>query len=80
MDCIFAKISFTIFTINGISYVTHMPLVVTGYIALAMLIYCYYMSNKHANSELWWKYHMMFHLLITYNQLITIKSIADNCH
>ncbi len=79
MDCIFAKISFTIFTVNGIVYITHMPLVITGYGALTGLIYCYYMSNKYAKSELWWKYHMMFHLFVASAQFISIKG-ADNWH
>ena len=76
-DVIMAKISFIIFTVYGVQYVTWMPFVVTGYGALVALIYCYYMSNKHADSDLWWKYHMMFHLLISYTQFIGIKSIAD---
>ena len=77
MDCIFAKISFFVYMISGVPYVTSIPFVVTGYSALFTLIYCYYMSNKHGDSDLWWKYHMMFHLLIAYNQIICIKSIAD---
>ena len=76
-DVIMAKISFTIYTVNGIIYVTWLPFVVTGYGALFALIYCYYMSNKHGDTDLWWKYHMMFHLLIAYTQIICIKSIAD---
>jgi hypothetical protein len=76
-DVIMAKISFIIFIVYGVPYVTWIPFVVTGYTSLVVLIYCYYMSNKHSNSELWWKYHMMFHLLISYTQYIAIKSIAD---
>jgi hypothetical protein len=35
-------------------------------------------ANSYYNdTELWWKYHMMFHLLVSYNQIISIKSIAD---
>ena len=77
MDVIMAKISFAVYVISGITYVTWLPFVITGYSALFALIYCYYMSNKHADTELWWKYHMMFHLLISYTQIIAIKSIAD---
>ena len=76
-DCIIAKLTLSIYMIKGFSYVVWPPFVVTGYSALAGIIYCYYMSNKHGDTELWWKYHMMFHLLIVYNQMIGIKSIAD---
>ena len=77
IDCIMAKITLIIYMLYGVPYVTWMPFVVTGYIAFVGLIYCYYMSNKLHASDLWWKYHMMFHLLISYNQCIAIKSIAD---
>jgi hypothetical protein len=77
VDCIMAKLTFVIYTISGIFYVTWIPFVITGYSALFALLYCYYMSNKHCDSELWWKYHMMFHLLVSYTQIIAIKSISD---
>ena len=77
MDCIFAKISFFVYMISGVPYVTSIPFVVTGYSALFTLIYCYYMSNKHGDSDLWWKYHMMFHLLVSYTQIVAIKCISD---
>ena len=76
-DVIMAKISFVTFMVSSVPYVTWMPFVSTGYSALAGVIYCYFMSNKHADSEVWWKYHMMFHLLISYTQFVGIKSIAD---
>jgi len=77
IDCIMAKISFTIFTINGVIYITELPYMFSGYGALVGIIYCYYMSNKHGNSDLWWKYHMMFHVCVSFAQFISIKSIAD---
>lgn len=77
VDCIMAKIAFLVYMIKGVIYVVWPPFVVTGYSALVGIIYCYYMSNKHGDTDLWWKYHMMFHLLIVYNQMIGIKSIAD---
>jgi hypothetical protein len=80
-DCIMAKITFLVYMIKGFNCVVWMPFIITGYSALFGIIYCYYMSNKHGDTELWWKYHMMFHLLIIYNQMIGIKSIADaNAH
>ena len=77
IDCIMAKISFFVYMISGVPYVTSIPFVVTGYSALFTLIYCYYMSNKHGDSDLWWKYHMMFHLLVSYTQIVAIKCISD---
>ena len=77
MDCIMAKISFIIYLKTGITYITTFVFLVTGYGALFALIYCYYMSNKHGDTELWWKYHMIFHLLVSCTQIIAIKCISD---
>ena len=71
-DRIFAKISFTIFFINGVRHVSHLISVYTG---LCGILYCYYMSQK-CNNVIWWKYHMMFHIFVAYNQLIIINSIV----
>ena len=78
IDHIMAKISFTIYFINGVYYINinnYMPFIVTGYGAFFLLLYCYYMSHKWAHTNMWWKYHMMFHLLISYGMTITIKSV-----
>ena len=74
-DRTFAKISFAFFFINGVRHVTHTPYLISGYTGTIILIYCYYMSNKYHNLPIWWKYHMMFHLFLTYNQFIVINSI-----
>ena len=73
-DRIFAKISFTIFFINGVKRVSHLFSVYTG---LVGIIYCYYMSQKCHDTLYWWKYHMMFHLFVAYNQFIIINSIIN---
>jgi hypothetical protein len=77
VDVIMAKLTFVIYVITGMTYVTCLPFLITGYSALFALLYCYYMSNKHGDSNLWWKYHMMFHLLVSCTQIIAIKSIVD---
>jgi hypothetical protein len=78
VDIIMAKISFTVFIITGPRQIIWRPFIITGYSGTVGMLYCYYMSNKHSDSELWWKYHMMFHLCVAYTQFITIKSIIDN--
>jgi len=77
-DVIMAKVSFTCFLIKAINHIIWRPFVITGYSGGFCIIYCYYMSNKHSDSELWWKYHMLFHLFVACTQFITIKSIVDN--
>jgi hypothetical protein len=77
MDCIMAKISFIIFTVNGVIYITKLSHLISGYGALVGIIYCYFMSNKHGNSDLWWKYHMMFHVCVSFAQFISIKGTND---
>jgi hypothetical protein len=77
IDLIFAKISFTIFVINGIMYVRYIPYIITGYSGLIVLVYCYYCSGTlfKMNNENWWKYHVLFHLIMTFEQMIIIDSM-----
>jgi hypothetical protein len=77
MDLIFAKISFVIFFSNGVYYVKSVGYVVTGYTGIIILLYCYYLSGKllQLKNNNWYKYHLMFHLILAYEQTIIIDSI-----
>jgi len=84
-DKIYAKFSFLVFFVNGVRYISDKRLLINGYTVLVLLIYCYYMSNKLGETtnnklptnELWWKYHMAFHLLMAYNQTMIIYCAAQ---
>ena len=80
MDLIFAKLSFIIFLFNGIFYVRSVIYLITGYTGLIFLLYCYYLSAKllKLKNNNWYKYHMVFHLIMTYEQIIIIDSILQN--
>jgi len=77
LDIIFAKISFVVFFSNGVYYVKSVGYVITGYSGIIVLLYCYYLSGKlfKLKNNNWYKYHLMFHLIMTYEQLIIIDSI-----
>jgi hypothetical protein len=77
MDLIFAKISFVVFVSNGILYVRKLHYVVPGYTGLIVLVYCYYLSGKllEMKNDNWYKYHFVFHFIMTYEQIIIIDSI-----
>lgn len=77
MDLIFAKISFVVFFSNGIYYVKSVGYVITGYSGIIVLLYCYYLSGKlfKLKNNNWYKYHLMFHLILAYEQTIIIDSI-----
>lgn len=77
MDLVFAKISFTVFSTNGIIYVRYIPYVIMGYSGLIVLVYCYYCSGKlfELKNEHWWKYHVAFHLIMTFEQMIILDSV-----
>lgn len=78
-DLIFAKISFTVFVTNGIIYVRQIHYIITGYSGLCILLYCYYLSGKllEVKNNNWYKYHMLFHLIMMYEQLIILDSIQN---
>lgn len=79
LDLIFSKISFVVFVSNGVLYVTSITYNITGYIGLCILLYCYYLSDKllKLKNNNWYKYHMMFHLIMMYEQLIILDSIIQ---
>jgi hypothetical protein len=80
MDLVFSKISFVIFFSNGLIYVKSVNYVITGYTGIFILLYCYYLSGKllQLKNNNWYKYHMIFHLIITYEQIIILDSILYN--
>ena len=79
MDRIYAKISFIICFVNGIRYSTLNLIIVSELLAFFAFMYCFYMSNKYnaLHNNIWWKYHLTFHLLAAYVQIIIVKSMID---
>ena len=80
IDLIFAKISFIVFMSNGIFYVRKMHYIIAGYSGLIVLLYCYYSSGKlfELKKDNWYKYHFVFHFIMTCEQIIIIHSIFEN--
>jgi hypothetical protein len=80
MDLVFAKISFFVFVSNGVYYINTTWYVLSGYSGLIVLLYCYYMSCTllELKRKNWYKYHMLFHFIMTYEQLIILDSILIN--
>jgi len=82
MDLVFAKVSFVVFFYNGIVYVKYTPYLITGYSGVILAMYCWYTSEKVFQSKdtNWWKYHFLFHCLLTLEQLMVLNSIVDSSH
>ena len=79
MDLFFAKVSFVVFISNGIYYVQTPLYLITGYGGLLLLAYCYYVSAKEFNTnDHWYKYHVLFHLILAYEQCIILDSIVQS--
>ncbi len=80
MDLIFAKITFVVFAYNGACYVRTIHYVIPGYTGLLVLLYCYHSSNKlfELKNNNWYKYHFIFHCILTYEQIIIIDSMLYN--
>merc|ERR1712227_897351 len=80
LDLFFAKLSFVIFACNGIVYVREKIFLITGYPATFLALYCFYLSGveyKKRKEGSWFRYHMAFHLLITYLQMIVLSSMIN---
>jgi len=76
IDLYVAKISFVVFLIDGIMYIQYTPYLYIAYINLAAITYCYYHSNTLylAKSPSWYKYHIMFHMCVAYEQMVVIDN------
>lgn len=77
IDIVCARVAFSIFFYNGVLYVKSLSYLITGYAGLFLLCYCYYLSGKYlaAKHSDWYKYHALFHIIMTYEQMIIINSI-----
>jgi hypothetical protein len=80
VDMIYAKISFVIFFYNGVVHITTPFRIVSGYIGMATLLYCYYLSGKHFSmkNNNWYKYHASFHALLMVEQLLVLHGMATS--
>ena len=80
MDLIFAKISFFVFLSQGVFYVRTIHYIIPGYTGLLLLLYCYRLSGLllQLKNDNWYKYHFIFHFIMTYEQMIIIVSILNN--
>ena len=77
LDLIFAKISFIFYVYNGVKYVTTIPEMIPGYGGLILIGILYYLSGEllKIKNERWYESHVIFHLLMMYEQLLIIKNI-----
>jgi len=76
IDLIYSKISCSIFVCNGVFYVRRLPDILTFYPILGGMIYFFYLSNLRYSQkkEDWWKYHVLFHIMVLSGQLGIINS------
>ena len=77
LDLVFAKVSFTVFVYNGVIHVKSLPLVLSGYSGLGLLVYLFYLSNSlwEQKNKQWVNFHVLFHFLMMCEQLIILKSM-----
>jgi hypothetical protein len=80
MDLLFAKFAFIVLASNGVIYVKKGPYIITGYSGIILLLYCYYLSGEllEINNNHWYKFHMMFHFIMMYEQFIILDSIVES--
>lgn len=73
-DLITAKVSFAIYFISGCLFIQDPKTVVVGIPGCAMIIFCYYSSNRLWDMDSWtWVYfHMSFHLFVALEQFLVL--------
>lgn len=77
LDLFFSKFAFIIFTYNGIIYIKNPLYLIIAYSSLVSIFYSYYFSGRWLNKKMvnWWKFHFLFHILLTIEQMIILHSI-----
>lgn len=77
MDLIVARVSFSVFVTTGILHVRDLPHLIAGYTGLCILVYSYHISGKlwKENDPNWYKYHVLFHVLLMFEQLLILESV-----
>ena len=77
LDLIYSKIIFLIYGSNGIYYIRYIPYVITAYSGLFIIIYSYRQSNLLFQKQQpeWLNYHILFHVILTYELMIFLHSI-----
>lgn len=78
LDLIVAKSSFILFSYN-IKYIQYSHHRITGYTGVGLLIYCYYLSHTlyYNHNQYWVTFHVLFHLLLIYEQLLMLQVIQS---
>jgi len=82
LDLFFSKLSFVIFTYDGIVNIKNNSYTIIAYPLFFIMLYCYYLSNtqfKIKNSNNWVIYHSLFHYSVMCEQLIILDSILPKC-
>jgi hypothetical protein len=77
MDLVVSKMAFVVFVSKGYLTVVYYPYLITGYSGLILVCYVFTQSKKlwEKKDKRWVLYHFLFHVLLTYEQMIIIDSI-----
>ena len=77
MDLVLAKISLFTFISTGVIHVRYIPYMIVGYGGMGGMFYSYTRSGKlwDVNNPDWYKYHVLFHIIMTMELFIILDSI-----
>ena len=78
IDRIVAKITFIVCYYHSIKYASMRLIFFLQYAGLFTFVYYYYMSNKYHGAPGWYKYHVKFHILCVFTQLMIVQCVADH--
>ena len=74
VDMVFARIGFAVFALTGLYYIDHPVSIHLSYAVIGGGLYCLTTSEQLyiVNHPRWVNYHMVFHALISFEQLYVI--------
>jgi hypothetical protein len=77
LDIIYGRILFIVYFGYSVYYVRNPLYIVTIYPNLGLIAYCYYQSEMswRENYPYWYRYHVLFHIILVYDLLFMIDSL-----
>jgi hypothetical protein len=77
-DIFFSRIAAFLFTSSCFFVVKNPYYILVGYPNMAFFYYLYYLSTVKFEQDCpdWWKYHMLFHFLCSWNQFMLLDDVC----
>jgi hypothetical protein len=78
IDIIISKLTMIVYIVNAFRFVRQPIYVIFGFPNMVLFLYVFRVSTLlfNENKTYWWKYHILFHFLCSFNQYILLDELC----